>query len=126
MQRVLVRFVTRLPPRQEAPAALLVLDLSLGRVLSALERIRRRYGTSSERVLLNDGSVLAVELARALGGPPGQVSLAAPDAPADAALEVRTDLASPRLEWEYVLDGLPLGVNGRPALELAERAGTSR
>lgn len=122
LQRVRVRFVT-LNPLHDEPVesgALLVYDVGLVELFKALGCIRSRYRSRLKPhltpggYLLNDGTVLAIELARSLPPDPiGRVSLAGPNDAADAELEIRSDMGRETLHWEYFLDGEPVDEEGK-------------
>lgn len=90
-------------------------DVDPEEIVRALARIRARPRLTAGGYLLNDGTVLAVELARMLPGDPiGRVSLASPEDAADATLEVTTDIGRDRPSWEFALDGAPVSESFAP------------
>jgi hypothetical protein len=115
--RVLVKFLTRKPGHDEpSPSgALLVFDAEPGEIFKALSAVRARVKhAASGGYLLNDGTVLAIELARALSGDPvGRVSLASEGDVADTVVEVHSDVGSEQVRWEFFVDGVPVSESGR-------------
>jgi hypothetical protein len=129
MDRVLIRFSTRFPFKREPhrAAALIVYGARIReivrRVLGLRERIRiRGRGLKSPTgYLLNDGSVLAAEFLRDFPDLPlGHASFAPFDQPADDTLEIVTDVGSPTLRWEFILNGVPVDERLTPCIAIAE------
>ena len=106
-----MKFLTRKPLREDPVLAgsLLVYDVEPEEIVRVLKIIRARPRLTAGGYLLNDGTVLAVELARMLPGDPiGRVSLATPEDASDATLEVTTDIGRDRPSWEFALNGYPV------------------
>lgn len=125
MTRTLIRFLTRFPfHRDPRPsAALLLFETSPRDVVQALNRVRLGGDGGGRGVrgplghLMNDGTVLVVELLRELPRRcVGHASLAAFDEPADTVMDVVTDVAFPQPDWDLMLDGQPVDEDLRPLL----------
>jgi hypothetical protein len=85
------------------------------RTIAAVRRRSFKPKQTPQGYLLNDGTVLAIEVARVLpDAPVGRVSLAGPESPADHVVEVHSDMGREALYWEYALDGEPVDEQGRP------------
>ncbi len=117
--RVLVKFLTRRQTDPVLSGALLVYGLEPCEILRMLASIRARFQPklTPAGYLVNDGTVLAVELARRLPPEPvGMVSLSNGEDAADSVLEVVTDMTQEGALWDYWLDGTPVNEAGRPLL----------